>query len=75
MFGLHQTHHVHWGVILQLGLVVVFLVVLVTLQFGQLHVVDHQRIVLDAAETDMVALCLLKFFLILDLEKKGVCGR
>ena len=70
MFGLHQTHHVHWGVILQLGLVVVLLVVLVTLQFGQLHVVDHQRIVLDAAETNMVSSGLLVSLLILDLDVK-----
>lgn len=55
MLGVSQTHHVYWGVILQLGLVVVLLVVLVTLQLSHLHVVNQQRIVLEAAEANMVA--------------------
>lgn len=71
MFSVSKTHHVHWGVILQLGLVVVLLVVLVTLQLSQLHVVNQQGIVLEAAEANVVALCLLISLLILDLEVRG----
>ena len=70
MFGMRKTHHVHWRVILQLGLVVVLLVVLVTLHFGHLHVVNQQRIILEAAEANMVALVLLISLFILDLEVK-----
>ena len=62
-----KTHHVHWGVILQLGLVVVLLVVLLTLHFGHVHVVNQQRIVLEAAEANMVAFCLFISQLILEL--------
>ena len=65
-----KTHHVHWGVILQLGLVVVLLVVLLTLHFGHVHVVNQQRIVLEAAEANMVALFLLISLFILDLGVK-----
>ncbi len=50
-----HTQHVHWAVILQLGLVVVLLVVLVTLQLSHLHVVNQQRVILEAAEANMVA--------------------
>ena len=65
-----QTDHVHWGVILQLGLVVVLLVVLVTLQLSHLHVVNQQRIVLEAAETNVVASGLYIRLFILDLGVK-----
>ena len=66
-----HTHHVNWCVILQLCLVVVLLVVLVTLHLSHLHVVNQQGIVLEAAEANVVALCLLISLLILDLEVKG----
>ena len=71
MFSVSKTHHVNWCVILQLCLVVVLLVVLVTLHLSHLHVVNQQGIVLEAAEANVVALCLLISLLILDLEVRG----
>ena len=65
---MNQTYHVHWGVILQLGLVVVLLVVLLALHLSHSHVVNQQRIVLDAAEANMVASGLLVSLFILDLK-------
>ena len=65
-----HAHHVNWCVILQLGLVVVLLVVLVTLQLSHLHVVNQQGIVLEAAEANVVALCLLVSQLVLVLFKR-----
>ena len=70
LLRLDHTHHVHWGVILQLGLVVVLLVVLLTLQLRHSHVVNQQRIVLDAAEANMVASRLLISLFVLDLKEK-----
>ena len=70
MLGLDHTHHVHWGVILQLGLVVVLLVVLLALHLRHSHVVNQQRIVLDAAEANMVASGLLVSQLVLVLYKR-----
>ena len=71
LLGVGQTHHVHWGVVLQLGLVVVLLVVLLALHLSHLHVVNQQRIVLDAAVANMVALCLFisQFVLVLHERK------
>ena len=71
VLGVCQTHHVYWGVVLQLGLVVVLLVVLLALHLSYLHVVNQQRIVLDAAEANMVASGLLVSLFILDLEIQG----
>ena len=67
MFAMSKAHHVHRRVILQLGLMVILLVVLVALQFGHLHVVNQQRIILEAAEANMVALVLLISQLVLVL--------
>ena len=74
LLSMGHAHHVHWCVILQLCLVVVLLVVLVTLQSGYLHVVNQQGIILEAAETNVVALCLLIVFFVLDLKEKGKLG-
>ena len=62
-----KVHHVHRRVILQLCLMVILLVVLVALQFGHLHVVNQQRIILEATEANMVALVLLISQLVLVL--------
>ena len=70
VFGMSKAHHVHRRVILQLGLVVILLVVLLALHFGHIHVVNQQRIILEAAEANMVALVLLISLLILDLDVK-----
>ena len=70
MFGVGHAQHVHWGVVLQLSLVVVLLVVLVTLQLRHLHVVNQQGIVLEAAEADVVALFLLVGQLVLVLYSR-----
>ncbi len=74
LFGMDHTHHVYRGVILQLGLVIVLLVVLVTLHLSHFHVVNQQRIILNAAVANMVALCLLIGQLILVLYKRKTLG-
>ena len=71
VLGMDHTQHVHWGVILQLDLVVVLLVVLVTLQFGHLHVVNQQRIILEAAEANMLTFGLFIGLFVLDLKVKA----
>ena len=69
VLGMHQAHHVYWGVVLQLSLFVVLLVVLFTLHLGHLHVVHQQGVVLDVTEAHVVALSFLKVQLVLVLEK------
>ena len=69
VLGMHQAHHVYWGVVLQLRLFVVLLVVLLTLHLGHLHVVHQQGVVLDATEAHMVAPSLLIGLLVLDLNQ------
>ena len=68
LLGMHQAHHIYWGVVLQLGLVVVLLVVLLTLHLGHLHVVHQQGVVLDVTEAHVVAPSLLIGLLVLDLN-------
>jgi len=70
MLCLDHTHHVHWSVILQLGLVVVLLVVLLALHLSHVHVVYQERIILKAAEANVVAFCLLISQFILVLHKR-----
>ena len=70
LLGVDQTYHVHWRVELQLGLVIILLVVLFTLQSGHLHVVDQQGVILEAAVANVVAFCLLISQLILVLHTK-----
>ena len=62
------AQHVHWGVELQLGLVIILLVVLVTLQSGHLHVVDQQGVILEAAAANVLASGFLVSFFVLDLR-------
>lgn len=65
--SMSYTQHVHWGMELQLGLVVVLLIVLVTLQFGYLHIVYQQRVVLNVTEANMLALGLVVSLFVLIL--------
>ena len=67
LLGMGQAHHVHGGVVLQLGLLVVLGVVPAALHLGHLHVVDQQGVVLDAAAANVVALGLLEGQLVLVL--------
>ena len=68
LLGMHQAHHVYWGVVLQLRLLVVLRVVPLTLHLGHLHVVHQQGVVLDVTEAHVVAPSLLIVQLVLVLE-------
>ena len=68
LLGVDQTYHVHWRVELQLGLVIILLVVLFTLQSGHLHVVDQQGVILEAAVANVVASGFLVSLLVLELN-------
>jgi hypothetical protein len=68
LLSMCNTHHVNWGAVLQLGLVVVLLVVPLTLHLSHLHVVHQQGVILKVTAAHLFASSLHMVFLVLDLK-------